>query len=85
MIGIDRIHGEINIDFNPEQQRIEEWFVFNRNGHAENIQYQEGDRILLSVTYKPTLMQIRDLVDSSGWTEEMTLVDEGYALMLALV
>jgi uncharacterized SAM-dependent methyltransferase len=82
MIGIERNHGQIDIDFNPERQRIEEWFIFNQNGQVRDIQYQEGDRVLLSVTYKPTMTQIREMINNSGWNEEMSVVDSGYALLL---
>ena len=82
MLGIERYHGEIDIDFNPERQRIEEWFIFNREGRIRDIQYQEGGRVLLSVTYKPTMTQIREMINNSGWNEEMSVVDRGYALLL---
>ncbi|MBU0459702.1 MAG: L-histidine N(alpha)-methyltransferase [Nanoarchaeota archaeon] len=82
MIGIERNHGQIDIDFNPERQRIEEWFIFNQDGQVRDIQYQEGDRVLLSVTYKPTMTQIREMINNNGWNEEMSIVDRGYALLL---
>jgi len=82
MLGINRGHGEIDISFNQERQRIEEWFIFNREGQVRDIQYQEGDRVLLSVTYKPTMTQIREMINSSGWNEEISTVGRGYALLL---
>lgn len=84
MLGISRIHGEINIDYNPERQRIEEWFIFNGEGQVRDIQHQEGDRVLLSVTYKPTITQIREVIYNSGWGEEMCIIHRGYALLLLL-
>jgi hypothetical protein len=82
MIGIEKNHGQVDIDFNPERQRIEEWFIFNQNGQTREIQYRESDRVLLSVTYKPTMTQIREMISNSGWNEEMSVVDRGYALLL---
>ncbi len=82
MIGIPRSHGDIEINYNSEQQRIEEWFVFNTSGQIKDIQYRSGDQILLSVTHKPTFEQIQEIIHNSGWNEEVTIVDESYALFL---
>ena len=82
MIGVEISHGQIYIDFNAQMQRIEEWFIFNRSGQIGDIEYREGDRVLLSVTYKPTISQIRELINNSGWNEEVCLIERGYALIL---
>jgi SAM-dependent methyltransferase len=81
-IGIERAHGIVDIDFNLERQRIEEWFIFNKTGQVRNIHYQKGDRVLLSVTHKLTMAQIREIVSNSGWCEEKSVENNGYALLL---
>jgi len=71
--GINSNEGEIDISFNEEQRRIEEWFIM-----------ENDKRILLSVTYKPTLDQFREVVRQGGLQEDRLLLteDESYALAL---
>lgn len=82
MIGIERSSGEIDIDYHPENQRIEEWYTFNENGQVGEVEYHEGDRVLLSVTYKPTSSEVRDMFSRSGWNEEAYFVDRSNAMIL---
>lgn len=89
IIGITTNDGNVDINFNYEQQRIEEWFTFTRNMEvvieSENIRFHEGDRILLSVTYNPTLTQIREIIRNSGWNEEIILVNENRDYLMILL
>lgn len=82
MLGIERNHGEINIVFNQDLQRVEEWFIFNTSGQVRDFHYQQGDRVLLSVTYKLTMNSIREIISNSGWREETSVVDRDYSLFL---
>lgn len=87
-LGLNRNDGTFRILFNQTLWRIEEWFIFNKDIEIRiedrEIRFRSSDRILLSVTYKPTLAQIRNIVRNSGWDEEMIALDENrsYALLL---
>ena len=57
MIGVDESEGVLEIRFNQERQRVEETFTFN-----------DGRRVLLSVTHKPGREDFLRIVETSGWT-----------------
>jgi len=63
-LGLDPSEGQYEVDFNQGRKRVEEWFVVDE------------DRLLLSVTYKPTLDQARKLVQSCEFVEEKLAVDK---------
>lgn len=86
MLGISRREGIINISFNEAQRRIEEQFIFTRpttiNFNSGSINFSEGDKVLLSVTYKPTLNEIVGYVRNSGWHIESMGFEENQAMLL---
>ena len=86
MIGVNREDGIIDIGFNEELRRIEEQFIFSRpsiiNVGSDSIEFEEGDRILLSVTYKPALDEVMRVIRNSGWSVEYVEFEENQAMML---
>jgi len=85
-LGVDRQDGIINILFNKTLRRVEEEFIFTKNSRVTSdlydIGFTEGDRILLSVTYKPYLNEVTSLIDGSGWNIDSVELEENQAMML---
>jgi len=71
IIGINPADGITDITFNKKAQRIEEWFIVSRNKEiyacGKKIILHSGNKILLSVTYKPNLPIIRKIFLKTGW------------------
>ncbi|MBT5022213.1 hypothetical protein HOK51_05460 [Candidatus Woesearchaeota archaeon] len=89
MIGVDRTLGCIDIGFNESLGRIEEWFRFNSDYDLEiddeTLTFRPGDAVLLSVTYKPTLQHMKNIVSNSGWREEVGMLSENESYLLMLM
>ena len=85
-LGVNRQDGIIDISFNEVLRRIEEQFICTRpttiivNSH--HINFSEGARVLLSVTYKPTLSEIIGYARNTGWHIESMGFEENQAMLL---
>ena len=86
LLGVNRKDGVIVISFNNKLKRIEEEFIFTKNSRVTSnlydIKFVIGDRILLSVTYKPDLNEIINLIKSSGWNIESFELEKNQVMML---
>lgn len=86
MIGVNREDGVIDIGFNEELRRIEEQFIFTRpsiiNMASNSVEFEEGDRVLLSVTYKPTLDEMMRIIRNSGCSVEEMEFEENQVMVL---
>lgn len=71
MVGISKNDGKVDIIYDKKMERIEEWFIStgekNIKFNDSSITFHEGNRILLSVTYKPSVKKIRKIFVKSGW------------------
>lgn len=70
-IGIHRSDGTLNIRFNRENQRVEETFTFTSDRwvevHGRTVLFHKGDTVILSITEKPSLRKITEMINKSGW------------------
>lgn len=85
-IGLDvEGSGDVRIVFNEEHGRIEERFTFKTafrsNLSTMNLNFQPGDELLLSVTYKPTHSGIKKLFKKSCWDICTMKLDANQALI----
>ncbi len=82
-IGISTENGVLNITFNELMNRVEEWFIFTRNTIINPyVGLEAGDKILLSVTHKPSLLEITEIFRNSGWTTVAYELVESQAIFL---
>jgi hypothetical protein len=81
-VGMLREIGHIDIEYNLRENRIEEWFVVDTNFTSEDISLRPQDRILLSITNKPSIKQITTIIESSGWRIERIELIENQAVFL---
>ncbi|MGV8086631.1 MAG: L-histidine N(alpha)-methyltransferase [Candidatus Woesearchaeota archaeon] len=85
-LGVNRQDGVINISFNKTLRRIEEEFIFTKNSRVTSnlydIEFNVGDRILLSVTYKPDITEITNLIKRSGWNIYSVELEDSQVMML---
>ncbi len=86
MINICKQDGVIKISFNEKLRRIEEEFIFTSSRrmieNGQNILFSEGDRVLLSVTYKPTFDEMIGYIRKTHWNIESIKCDENQAMFL---
>lgn len=89
MIGVNRNDGRVEIFFNQENQRIEEWFIFenlvNISCGNSMVRFSPSTKILLSVTYKWPSNQIKGLIKECGWKTEAILSTKHTENILALL
>lgn len=89
MIGVNKNDGRVEIFFNQENQRIEEWFIFENlvSISCDNnmIRFSPSTKILLSITYKWPLNQIKGLIKECGWKIEAILSTRHNENILALL
>ncbi len=86
MLGINRQSGAVDISFHEELRRIEEQFIFTRPAtidvNLHRLDFAESDRILLSVTYKPTLNDMEEIIRNAGWGVESVEFERNQMLVL---
>ena len=71
MVGVSKNDGKVDIIYDKKMERIEEWFISTGEKNIKfsdfNITLHDGSKILLSVTYKPSVKKIRKIFVKSGW------------------
>jgi uncharacterized SAM-dependent methyltransferase len=84
LIGVGRENGRVNIDFN--NGRIEETFRFTApqtiTYGSQTLNFTAGQEILLSVTLKPDMEQLREWIENSSWNLESIVEENSFALVL---
>jgi len=90
IIGVDtKIHGRVEIGFNKQESRIEEWYIFSRRCEIDTNEgwliFDSGDRILLSVTYKPRFENAIEIFRTEPWRIETFVTDERRTYILVLL
>lgn len=83
-IGVQRSAGDINIIFNNELSRIEEWFIFSEECMIGDYLIPRDSRILLSITQKPSLGQMQKIIIDSGLQIIRQETEQNQALMLII-
>jgi hypothetical protein len=82
-IGVPPTAGYVDIFFNPEKKRIEEWFVFQETVALPGISIPQDTRVLLSVTNKPSRGELITSIEQSGFQIRQTYnIQEQYVLCL---
>jgi len=70
-IGACSSDGVINIQFNRKNQRVEETFTFTSDKwvkvNDQTVLFHKGATVILSITEKPSLRKITEMISKSGW------------------
>lgn len=64
-IWVPQDSGYVDIIFNPEMYRIEEWFIVQQEVYVNWLCIPRNTRILLSITNKPTLNELISSIEES--------------------
>jgi ubiquinone/menaquinone biosynthesis C-methylase UbiE len=86
LMGIKSNSGRLDISFNINESRIEEAYIFLKKTkiiyNDRLIIYNKGDKLILSITQKPSYIQFKKICEKSGWTITNIFRDENQYLLL---
>ncbi|MBU2496917.1 MAG: L-histidine N(alpha)-methyltransferase [Nanoarchaeota archaeon] len=87
-LGIDKNKGKIEIIYNKKKNQVEGKFVLAEDIiikiEKEKFKFKRGDKILLMISYKATISDLRNLLAETGYKMIKYFVDKekSYALVL---
>lgn len=88
-IGITRKDGEFLVEYNHDKHQIETSFILNKSKEyvfADEVIYlEEGHKILLAISHKFTIAEIKNLVRSTGYKVRQIFTDKEYRHAIVIV